>query len=194
MSPNLQALLQELETFGQTNDSTHTERAQRMLNITHDTGELLNVLVRATNAKRILEVGTSNGYSTLWLAHAAQATAGHVTTLELSEHKQTLALNNFQRAGLNALITPILGDAGQHLTQFPRDQFDLIFLDSERSEYPAWWPHIKRTLRAGGLLVVDNATSHPQDMAPFVNLVALDPEFTSTTIPIGNGEFLATKK
>lgn len=194
MSPQLKTLLQELETFGKNNDATHTERSQRMLNITPDTGELLNLLIRATAAKHILEVGTSNGYSTLWLAHAAQATAGHVTTLELSEQKQALAIQNFQRAGLSDFITPILGEAGQQLTQFPNASFDLIFLDSERTEYPAWWPHIKRTLRAGGLLVVDHATSHPQEMAPLIKLVAQDPEFTSTTIAVGNGEFLATKK
>ena len=85
MSGSLQKLLTELEQIGQQNDVAVSERPRRMLNITRDTGEFLSVLVQATNAQRVLEIGTSNGYSTLWLAQAAQVIGGHVTTVELSE-------------------------------------------------------------------------------------------------------------
>ena len=78
MTKPLDPLLAELEQFGQTNDRSSTERPRRMLNITRDTGELLAVLVRATAARRVLEIGTSNGYSTLWLASAARAIGGAV--------------------------------------------------------------------------------------------------------------------
>ena len=71
--------------------------------------------------------------------------------------------------------------------------FDLIFLDSERPEYPGWWPDLKRVLRPGGLLVVDNATSHAAEMAPFVARVAADRSFVTSLVPVGNGEFLAVK-
>lgn len=70
MTDPLDSLLEELERFGQTHDAATSERPRRMLNITRDTGELLAVLVRATLARRVLEIGTSNGYSTLWLARA----------------------------------------------------------------------------------------------------------------------------
>ncbi len=70
---------------------------------------------------------------------------------------------------------------------------DLIFLDAERSEYPDWWPALKRVLRPGGLLVVDNATSHAEVMAPFVALVKTDATFMTSLVPIGKGEFLAVK-
>ena len=81
MSAALQKLLTELEQFGQQNDAAIAERPRRMLNITRDTGEFLSVLVvAATNAQRVLEIGTSNGYSTLWLAQAVQRIGGHVTT------------------------------------------------------------------------------------------------------------------
>ena len=73
MSDQLQSFMAELEQFGTANDSAMTERPRRMLNITRDTGEFLAVLVRATVARRVLEIGTSNGYSTLWLADAARA-------------------------------------------------------------------------------------------------------------------------
>ena len=192
MTESLHELLLELEQFGASNDSAITDRPRRMLNITRDTGEFLSVLVRAMNARRVLEIGTSNGYSTLWLALAAKAVNGHVTTVELSDFKRVLAARNFARSGLAPLITQIQGEAGALLRDSPDSSFDLVFLDSERSEYLEWWPDIKRVLRQGGLLVVDNVTSHSAEMAPFVAVVTAESGFTTCTVPIGNGEFLAT--
>jgi predicted O-methyltransferase YrrM len=164
-----------------------------MLNITRDTGEFLSVLVRATTARRVLELGTSNGYSTLWLASAVRATRGSVTTIELSDYKVSLARQNFSRCDLASSITLLHDDAGRVLHRSADAAFDFVFLDAERSEYPRWWPHIKRVLRAGGLLVVDNATSHAEQMAPFVRLIRADPLFTTSLVPVGDGEFLAVK-
>jgi len=154
---------------------------------------LLAVLVRATVARRVLEIGTSNGYSTLWLADAARAIDGAVTTVELSEYKVGLATQNFARSGLATYITLVHDDAGLVLGRTADGAFDLVFLDSERPEYVGWWSHLKRVLRPGGLLVVDNATSHVAEMAPFVALVEADSSFTTSLVPIGNGEFLAVK-
>lgn len=193
MTSPLDNLLAELEQFGQTNDSSTTERGRRMLNITRDTGEFLAVLVRATLARQVLEIGTSNGYSTLWLAGAARAIGGTVTTIEQSEYKIGLAAANFARSGLGSFISQLHDDAGRVLARAADGAFDMIFLDSERPEYPGWWPDLKRVLRAGGLLVVDNATSHVEQMAPFVALVKADPEFVTSLVPVGNGEFLATR-
>ena len=193
MTDALPSLLAELERFGAANDEVISDRPRRMLNITRDTGEFLAVLVRATGARRILEIGTSNGYSTLWLATAARATGGSVATVELSEYKVGLARENFARSGLGDCIDPIRGDAGRILAGAPDESFDLIFLDSERPEYPGWWPDLRRVLRKGGLLVVDNATSHPEQLAPFVARVTADPAFTTCLVPVGNGEFMATR-
>ena len=165
-----------------------------MLNITRDTGEFLAVLVRATVARRVLEIGTSNGYSTLWLASAARAIGGAVTTVELSDYKVGLARPRTSPGrGSPAAITLLHDDAGRVLQRSTDGAFDLVFLDSERPEYPGWWPDLKRVLRPGGLLVVDNATSHRAEMAPFVALVSADPRFVTSLVPVGNGEFLAVK-
>lgn len=164
-----------------------------MLNITHDTGEFLAVLVQATNAQRILEIGTSNGYSTLWLAQAAQKIGGHVTTIEQAEFKLELAAKNFECSGLSDVITQLSGEAGGLLEKMPDANVDLIFLDSKRSEYVHWWPTIKRVLRKGGLLVVDNATSHADEMVAFMALVSADTDATTCTVPVGKGQFLATR-
>jgi predicted O-methyltransferase YrrM len=189
----LASVLAELEQFGKANDASTTERARRMLNITRDTGEFLAVLVRATLARRVLEIGTSNGYSTLWLASAARAINGSVTTVEFAEHKIGLAVTNFTRAGLTRHISIVHDDCGRVLERSADSAFDLVFLDSERPEYPGWWPNLRRVLRLGGLLVVDNATSHPEQMAPFMALVNADAEFSTSLVPIGNGEFLAVR-
>jgi predicted O-methyltransferase YrrM len=193
LSNSLDSLMAELEHFGTANDSSTTDRPRRMLNITRDTGSFLAVLVIATLARRVLEIGTSNGYSTLWLASAARAIGGSVTTVELSEYKVGLASTNFARAGLASFISLVHDDAGRVLERSGDGAFDLIFLDSERPEYPGWWPQVKRVLRPGGLLVVDNATSHPEQMAPFIALVNADTDFTTSLVPVGNGEFLAVR-
>lgn len=189
----LETLKSELERFGETNDSSTDERPRRMLNITRDTGEFLSVLVRATLARRVLEVGTSNGYSTLWLAEAARAIGGAITTVELSEYKLGLASVNFERSGLAPFIALIHDDAGRLLQRSAQGAFDFIFLDSERPEYPGWWPQIRRVLRPGGMLVVDNAISHAAEMAAFLALVKADGLFATSLVPIGKGEFVAVK-
>ena len=194
MNASLEDLKAELERFGATNDAGTNERGRRMLNITRDTGEFLAVLVYATAARRILEIGTSNGYSTLWLADAARGIGGLVTTVEMSDYKVGLASSAFARSGLASVISLVHDDAGRVLRTTGDDAYDLVFLDSERPEYPGWWPDLRRVLRVGGLLVVDNATSHPEQMAPFVTIVTADPGFATSLVPVGNGEFLAVRR
>jgi predicted O-methyltransferase YrrM len=193
MGSPLEVLKAELERFGKANDAATNEFPRRMLNITRDTGEFLGVLVRASAARRVLEIGASNGYSTLWLAEAVRETGGSVATVEFSDHKIGLASANFARSGLAPFITLVHDDAGSFLPRSDPSAYDLIFLDSERREYPSWWPYLRRALRPGGLLIVDNATSHAEEMAPFVALVRADPAFSTSLVPVGKGEFLAVK-
>ena len=190
---SLKALLKELETHGVSHDAAPANRARRLLNITHDTGEFLAVLVRAMGARRVLEIGTSNGYSTLWLADAAQGINGSVTTVELSAEKVALARENFARASLQDRIVQVEGQAADFLASSADESFDLIFLDSERSAYLGWLPQIERLLRPGGLVVVDNATSHAQELAPFMQALRCAPGWSTSLVPVGKGEFLATK-
>lgn len=186
-------LLAELEAFGKANDAQEGENILRMRNITRETGQFLAVLVNAMKARQILEIGTSNGYSTIWLASAAAQTGGTVQTIERADKKIQLAKENFERAGLAGRIRQHHGDAGELLPAFPAGEFELVFLDSERSLYTRWWPDIRRVLRPGGLLVADNAVSHPDQLRPLVSLIANDPQFAACLVPVGKGEYLATR-
>lgn len=193
MTTDLTSLLNELTEFGRQNDAVSVERAKRMLNITPDTGEFLELMVKATRAGRILEVGTSNGYSTIWLAKAARATGGRITTLEKAAHKVAMATENFDRAGLADVIDLRHTDAGTFLHAETRP-FDLIFLDSDRHQYVEWWQRLSTLIVPGGLLIADNATSHAAEMADFLALVRRSDGFIASLVPIGNGEFLAYKE
>ncbi len=136
----LEQLKRQLEQLGERNDSMQQARHRKLLNITRDTGELLSVLVQTRGAQAVLEIGTSNGYSTLWLAEAVRRLEGHVTTIELDEDKRVLAHDNFQRAGLAPWVTLLAGDASELLPTLPQAGYQLIFLDSDRQHYRAWWP------------------------------------------------------
>ena len=105
MESAVRALLEELAAFGRDNDARETDRERRMLNITPDTGRLLAILVRSMGARRLLEIGTSNGYSTIWLAWAANDTDGHVISVDRSGAKLAMARENLGRAGLAHHVT-----------------------------------------------------------------------------------------
>ena len=192
MDRNLEQILAELEQFGAANDATAKEKPQKMLNITRDTGKFLDILIRSTRSTRILEIGTSNGYSTLWLANAARDLNGKVITLELLEAKAGMARENFARSGLSDWIDLRLGEAEEFLAA-NSSPFDIIFLDSNRAQYAEWWPLLDRTLKPGGLLVVDNAISHESEMAEFTRIVESAPAYASVIVPVGKGELLAYK-
>ena len=190
---DLQDLLRELEVLGTKNDAAAQTRKEKFVNITRDTGEFLVVLLKATRSENILEVGTSNGYSTLWLA-SALPTNGSVITLESQPHKITLARQNFQKAKLAHKITVLEQKADAYFAALKDFQFDLIFLDAERSEYMEYVHDLVLALKPGGLLVCDNAVSHAVELADFMSYLRSHPDFSCALVPVGKGEFLAYKE
>ncbi|MDQ1924797.1 O-methyltransferase [Massilia pseudoviolaceinigra] len=193
MNANLHKLLSDIERFGEENDAAIEARGRRMLNITRGTGQFLAHVIGAMDARDLLEIGTSNGYSTLWLADAVAPTGGKVTTVEMAPAKLRMARENFTASGLGRFIVQVEGDAGQLLARSDESSCDVLFLDSERSEYTGWWPDIRRVLRPHGLLIVDNATSHAAEMAPFMQAVAAEAVFSTSLVTVGKGEFLASR-
>jgi predicted O-methyltransferase YrrM len=188
----LLALLEELAVFGEANDARETARPRRMLNITRETGRLLWILTRAIRATRILEVGTSNAFSTIWLADAARAAGGRVVTLETNPDKIALARANLARAGLDGVVEIVEGPAAVTLSALP-GPFDLVFLDADRPSYLTYLELVVPRLRPGGLLVADNVTSHASELRDYLHRVKSHPQLFSVTAPIGNGEEIAVK-
>ncbi|MBN8826196.1 MULTISPECIES: class I SAM-dependent methyltransferase [unclassified Spirosoma] len=193
MDQTLHKFLEELAKFGKTNDQQVTQRSERMLNITPDTGPFLSILIKSTKAKDVLEIGTSNGYSTIWLADAVRSTGGHITTIEMNPWKVDQARLNFQQASVDEFITQIVTPAENYLPTCSSNSIDVIFLDSERSQYAGWLNQLLRLLRPGGLLVVDNAVSHEAELTEFMSLVQQTPDLDTSLVPIGNGELLIWK-
>jgi predicted O-methyltransferase YrrM len=193
MNADLQALLEELETFGIANDDREQNRRRRMLNITADTGRFLHILVQSTGAGRILEVGTSNGYSTIWLADAARAIDGHVTSLDVDAEKTRMAAANLKRAGLSDRVTLHTGEAAS-LIEALAGPFDLVFLDADRPTYLRYLELVLPRLRAGGLLVADNVVSHAAELQEYLRAVRHHPDLETVTLPVGKGEELTYKR
>jgi predicted O-methyltransferase YrrM len=156
-----------------------------------DTGRLLWIIVRATAATRILEVGTSNAFSTIWLADAARSTGGRVTTLELNPEKIARARANLAAAGLDGVVD-IQGRADETLAALP-GPFDLAFLDADRPSYLTYLEMVVPKLRPGGLLIADNVTSHAHELQDYLRRVKSHPQLFAVTVPIGNGEEIALK-
>jgi predicted O-methyltransferase YrrM len=184
--------LDELARFGEDHDARETERPRRMLNITPDTGRLLWIVACAMRATRILEVGTSNAFSTIWLAGAACAAGGRVTTLEVNPAKIAMARANLARAGLEGVVEIVEGPAAETLAGLP-GPFDLVFLDADRPSYPTYLELVVPKLRPGGVLIADNVTSHAHELEDYLRRVKSHPQLLSVTVPVGNGEEIALK-
>jgi predicted O-methyltransferase YrrM len=187
MKSERRAIANEIYAHGREFDAQQSNRLARLRNLQPEAAELLAVLIRAAGARRILEVGTSNGYSTLWLADAAAITGGHVESLDIDPRRSDQACANIARAGLDGLASCRTVSAAQALIEYPDDAWDLIFLDAERPEYVGYWPNVRRTLAPGGTLVIDNAISHAAELSDIDRRLADDPRLTTVRVPIGDG-------
>jgi predicted O-methyltransferase YrrM len=184
------AFAAELYATSRAHDERQEDRFARWRNVEPKTAALLGVLVRATRARRLLEIGTSNGYSAIWLGDAAQATGGTLVSLEIEPARTALAREHVARAGLDGVVELRTEDAGDALAAFPDGAFDFTFLDAERHAYAGYWPDLVRTLAPGGLLAVDNAISHENELVEFRALVDADDGVTQSLVPIGAGLLL----
>ena len=164
----------------------------RMRNITRDVGLFLNILVKATKATSLLEIGTSNGYSTIWLGLATQENNGQLITLEVDPRKVKLAKENLEKAGLANTVKLIEGDAKETLRMLEKE-FDFVFLDAEKEDYLEFFHLIFPKLKIGGIIVADNVISHAEDLKEYVDFVRANPNTQSVLVPIGRGEELTLK-
>ena len=190
MKARRRALADSLYVASREHDEAQPDRLARWRNVEPETAQLLGVLVRAMGARRILEIGTSNGYSTLWLGDAAEAVGGRVLSLEALPERTAVAAQHLRDSGLANVVDLRTEDAATALTAFPAAAFDCIFLDAERPAYAGYWPDLARVLASPGLLAVDNVVSHAAEVAEFRAVVDADDRVTSSLVPIGAGVLL----
>lgn len=174
-------------------DAALADRLERFRNVEPPTAELLGVLIRAGGARRILELGTSNGYSTIWLADAAQVTGGRVVSVDVDAARTQLARQHLGVAGLSEVVDLRVGDAGDLVGSSGDGEWEFIFLDAERPAYTGYVGDLVRVLAPGGVLAVDNVLSHEQELVEFTVLIESAEGLTQTVVPVGAGLRLAVR-
>ena len=183
-----------LEAFGLENDMRVTERSQKMLNLERPTAELLYILVTISQRRRILEIGTSNGYSAIWLASALRETQGlPLLTIEQSLDKVAQARANLLAASLHDWVQVIQGDATSVCSALT-GPFDCIFFDADRVSAPKQLECLLPKLTADALLLADNVLSHPDEIAGYISSVEALQQFDTMTVPIGKGLHIARQR
>ena len=161
-------------------------------NIPRKTGVLINMFIKMMNIKSALEIGTSNGYSGLWIAKALKQTGGRLTTIEYYEKRQSVAIENFTKCGVNDIIRPLQGSACDILASLsPDEKFDFVFIDANKREYVKYFELVKPHLTEKALIVADNITSHAEKVQDFIDAVDADDEFQYEIYELPGGILVA---
>jgi caffeoyl-CoA O-methyltransferase len=168
-----------------------TPRLQRMRQIPPETGKFIALLAAAAPEGRFIEIGTSAGYSTLWLSLAAKERGYKITTFEILDEKARLAEETFRLAGVDDTVELIAGDALDYLAGMRNIAF--CFLDAEKEIYSACYEAVVPNMAQGGLLVADNAINHRTTLQPMIERSLADERVDALVVPIGNGELLCRK-
>jgi predicted O-methyltransferase YrrM len=190
MDEHLRQLLKEIETHGRANDASATERARMMLNLEPASAQLVSILVRTSGVGRALEFGTSNGYSTIWLAWSMAAAGGRIISIDRNPDKHALARENLRRAGFLDRVELRTGDVLEIVRQLP-GPFDLLFLDADRTKFPEVLHLLLPKLTPRALVIADNVTSHPEEIAEYLKLISSLADFQHTIVPVGKGLSIA---
>lgn len=186
MEQRLRELLQEIEKHGKENDARASERPRMMLNLDAGSAQLISILVRASGVTRALEVGTSNAYSTIWLAWSLRPAGGKIISIDRNPDKHALARENLRRADLLDQVELRTGNAAEIVRELG-GPFDLIFLDADRRMFPEVMQILLPKLAPKVLVIADNVLSHPEDIAEYLKLISSLADFQHTVVPVGKG-------
>lgn len=168
------------------------ETQKQFWNIPRKTGVLMNTFIKMMNIQSALEIGTSNGYSGIWLGKALKETGGHLTTIEFYEKRQSVAIENFKICGIDDVITPIQGSACDIIRSFEEDKkFDFVFIDANKREYVEYFHLIKPHLTNKALIVADNIISHAEKVQTFIDAIDADDEFQYEIYELPGGILVA---
>jgi predicted O-methyltransferase YrrM len=186
------ARMQYLEQVDARDRKDGTPRLQRLRQIAPDTGKFLALLAASAPDGEYLEIGTSAGYSAMWLALACEMMGRSMVTFEVLPEKVALAKETFRAAQMEQVVKLIEGDARQHLSQY--EHIGFCFLDAEKEIYGDCYELVVPRLATGGLLVADNAISHQDDLRLMLDRALADERVDALIVPIGRGELVCRKR
>ena len=167
---------------------------RRFQNVPPQDGRLLRLLVEAINAKHVVEIGTSNGYSGLWICLGLRRTGGKLTTFEIDPERVRLARENFRRAGVDDIVTVVQGDAHEEVKKL-REPIDLLFIDADKEGYVDYLNKLLPLVRPGGLILAHNVNPSIGSIPDYIEAVTTDPDLETIFLHTqGPGMAVSLKK
>lgn len=191
LSPEIKTQMQRLEALDAQDRVDGTPRLQRLRQIPPVTGQFLALMAANVPAGQMIEIGTSAGYSTLWLSLAAKAQGRTIMTFEILPEKVKLATETFARAQVEDAVELVAGDALEYLAKL--DEIAFCFLDAEKEVYKAFYDLVIPKMVTGAYLVADNAINHRETLQPMLEASLQDLRVDAMVAPIGNGLLLCRK-
>jgi predicted O-methyltransferase YrrM len=191
ISPRVLERMRELEALDAHDRAAGRPRMERLRQIPPETGRFLALLLASAPRGEVIEIGTSGGYSALWLSLACRAVGRRMRTFELLEEKARIARETFARAGVQDVVELVVGDARAHLASLADVAF--CFLDAEKDVYSECYDAVVPKLVPGALLVADNAISHAADLGATIDRALADDRVDALVVPIGKGELVCRK-
>jgi predicted O-methyltransferase YrrM len=167
-------------------DQAEPQHSRRYLNLEPETAEAVILLLRIGRVRRLLEIGTSNGYSTIWIASALASYGGRVTSIEKNPQKHAQARENLSRTGLLSFADLLIGDATEIVTSL-EGPFDCVFFDADRISAPRQLDLLLPKLFSPALLLADNALSHPAEIADYLARIERLDHTSHSVLKIGKG-------
>ncbi len=191
MSAEVLDRLRELETRDQQDRCNGTSRLDRLRQIPPETGRFLALWAASAPDGAWIEIGTSAGYSALWLALACRARGRSLTTFEVLPQKAELARQTFSQARVGDVVRLVQGDFLEHADELGPVGF--CFLDAEKEIYRACYDVVVPRLVLGGILIADNAVNHRETLQPMLDVALADDRVDALIVPIGKGELVCRK-
>lgn len=180
--------LEELDTRDRIDG---TPRMERLRQIPPETGKFLSILAASAPKGEFLEIGTSAGYSTLWIALACQLNGNKLFTFEILKDKVRLARETFALTNLKDIVELIEADARDYIQNYQNISF--CFLDAEKEVYEDCYDLVIPNMVKGGILVADNAINHYETLKPMLDKALADKRVDALILPIGKGELVCRK-
>ncbi len=169
-------------------------------NLDRESANFLNLLIKINNSKNVLEIGTSNGYSGIWILKALEETGGKLTTIEFWEKRQSIARKNFQLCAISAEFEAKIGsalvvlqDLEEEIRNLKRDKFDFVFIDANKKEYFDYFLLVDKILKSNGIIVADNILTHYEKTLPYVETLFKNCDYQSQIVQVGAGMMISRK-